>query len=127
MYAGIVYYLNLIYWQQVICFKSVNLEQVTSKYSEWLYLCWTIITVPNNYHCNLNSKFNRLFHSLNVTECTLGVNIPVLHYICCKLTSLENHCLKAEVLLTFHSNSTVLEESTMGYIWEDQKAWITSS
>ena len=56
----------LLFWQQVICFKSLNLEQVTSKYSERLYLCL------NNYHCNLNSKFNHLFHSLNVIECTLG-------------------------------------------------------
>ena len=31
-----------------------------------LYLCL------NNYHCNLNSKFNHSFHSLNVIECTLG-------------------------------------------------------
>ena len=63
-YAGIVYYLNLIYWQQVTSFKSLNLEQITSKYSERLYLCL------NNYYCNLNSKFNRWFHSLNVIECT---------------------------------------------------------
>ena len=54
----------LLFWQQVICFKSLNLEQVTSKYSERLYLCL------NNYHCNLDSKFNHLFHSLNVIECT---------------------------------------------------------
>ena len=39
MCAAIVYYLNLIYWQQVIFFKSLNLEQVTSKYLEWFYLC----------------------------------------------------------------------------------------
>ena len=65
MHATIVYHLNLIYIE-VICFKSLHLEQVTSKYSERLYLCL------NNYHCNLNSKFNHLFHSLNVTECTLG-------------------------------------------------------
>ena len=31
-----------------------------------MYLCL------NNYHCNLNSKFNHLFHSLNVLECTRG-------------------------------------------------------
>ena len=31
MYAVIVYYLNLIYWKEVICFKSLNLEQVISK------------------------------------------------------------------------------------------------
>ena len=42
------------------------MEQGTLKYSERLYLCL------NNYHCNLNSKFNHLFHSLNVIECTLG-------------------------------------------------------
>ena len=66
MYVAIVYYLNLIYWQQLICFKSLNLEQVTSKYSERLYLCL------NNYHFNLNSKFNHLSQSLNVIECTLG-------------------------------------------------------
>ena len=60
MYAAIVYYLDLIYFQQVTCFKSLNLEQVTSKYSERLYLCL------NNYHCNLNS------HSLSIIECTLG-------------------------------------------------------
>ena len=66
MYAAIVYYLNLIYWQQLICFKSLNLEQVTSKYSERLYLCL------NNYHCKLKSKFNQLFCSLNVIECTHG-------------------------------------------------------
>ena len=50
----------------MIRFKSLNLEQVTSKYSERLYLCL------NNYHFNLNSKFNNLFQSLNVIECTLG-------------------------------------------------------
>ena len=66
MYAAIVQYLNLIYWQQVICFKSLNLEQVISKYSERLYLCL------KNYHCNLNLKFNYLFHSLSVIECTPG-------------------------------------------------------
>ena len=80
MYAAIVYYLNLIYWQQVICFKSLNLEQVTSKYSEILYLCL------NNYHCNLNSKFNHLFHSLNVTECTLGCQ-----YISARLYLLQTY------------------------------------
>ena len=42
------------------------MEQVTSKYSERLYLRL------NNYHCNLNSKCNHLLHSLNVIECTLG-------------------------------------------------------
>ena len=65
MHAKIVYHLNLIYIE-VICFKSLHLEQVTSKYSERLYLCL------NNYHCKLNSKFNQWFHSLNITECTLG-------------------------------------------------------
>ena len=44
----------------------MNFEQITSKYSERLYLCL------NNYQCNLNSNFNHLFHSLNVLECTLG-------------------------------------------------------
>ena len=66
MHAAIIYYLNLVYWQEVICFKSLNLEHVTSKYSERLYLC-----LYKN-HCNVNSKFNHLFHSLNVIECTLG-------------------------------------------------------
>ena len=86
MYTAIVYYLNLISWQQVICFKSLNLEQV-NKYSGRLYLCLS------NYHCNLNSKCNHLFHSLNIIECTLGgfQYIRVLHYICLKLTPLENH------------------------------------
>ena len=56
----------LLFWQQVICFKSLNLEQVTSKYSERLYLCL------NNYHLNLKWKFNHLFHSLNVIESTIG-------------------------------------------------------
>ena len=65
MYATIVYYLNLIYWQ-VICFKSLYLDQVTSKHSERLYLCL------KNYHYKLNSNLNQLFHSLNVIECTLG-------------------------------------------------------
>ena len=44
----------------------------------------------------------------------LDVNISVLYYICYKLTPLEKHCSKAKVLLTLHSNSTVLEESTAG-------------
>ena len=66
MYAAIVYYLNLIYWLEVICFKSLNLEHVTSNYSERLYLC------RNKNHYNVNSKFNHLFHSLKVIECTLG-------------------------------------------------------
>ena len=71
MYATIVYYLNLIYWQ-VICFQSLYLDQVTSKHSERLYLCL------KNYHCKLNSNLNQLFHSLNVIECTLGCqNISV--------------------------------------------------
>ena len=56
----------LFFWQQVICFKSLNLGQVTSKYSERLYLCL------NNCQCNLNSKSNHLSNSLSVTECTLG-------------------------------------------------------
>ena len=42
------------------------MEQVTSKYSERLYLCL------KNYHCNLNLKFNYLFHNLSVIECTPG-------------------------------------------------------
>ena len=45
---------------------SLYLEQVPSKNSERLYLCL------NNYHPNLNLKFNHLFYSLNVIECTLG-------------------------------------------------------
>ena len=65
MYAATVYYLNFIYWQ-VNCFKSLYLQQVTSKYSERCYLCLT------NYRCKLNSKFKQLFYSLNVIECTLG-------------------------------------------------------
>ena len=56
----------LLFWQQVICFKSLKLEQVTSNYSQRLYLCL------NSYKCNLKSKYNHLFHSLNVVECTLG-------------------------------------------------------
>ena len=28
-----------------------------------------MVSVPNNYHCNLNSKFSHLFYSLNITEC----------------------------------------------------------
>ena len=55
----------LLFWQQVICVKSLFLEQVTSKYSERLHICL------NNYHCNVNSKSNYLFHSLNVIECTI--------------------------------------------------------
>ena len=39
---------------------------MTLKYSERLYLCM------NNYHYRLNLKFNQLFYSLNVIECTLG-------------------------------------------------------
>ena len=35
-------------------------------------------------------------------------------YICYKHTPLENQCSKAKVLLTLHSNSTILEESTVG-------------
>ena len=61
----IVHYSNLIYWQ-VICFESLCLEQVTSKYSERQYLCL------NNYHCKMNSKFNQLIHGLNVVQSTLG-------------------------------------------------------
>ena len=58
--------------QLFIILTTSNLLQTTEfgtsyfKYSERLYLCL------NNYHCNLNSKFNHLFHSLNVIECTLG-------------------------------------------------------
>ena len=66
MYASIVYYLNLIYWQQIICFKSLNFKQLTSKYSEKYYLCL------NNYHCNLHSRFDHLLRSLSVTEFTIG-------------------------------------------------------
>ena len=65
MYAAIVYYLHLIYCQ-VLFFKLSYLEQVSSKYSEWLYLCL------NNYLCKVNSKFNQLLHRLNIIECTLG-------------------------------------------------------
>ena len=76
MYVAIVCYSNLIYWQQVICFKSLNLKQVTSKYSERFY------PSLNNYHCKMNSKFNHLFHSLNVIECTLGCQyISVILYL----------------------------------------------
>ena len=42
------------------------MEQVTSKCSESLYL------YLNNCHCKMNSKFNQLFHSLNVIKCTFG-------------------------------------------------------
>ena len=66
MYAAIVHYSNLIYYQQVVCFKSPNLERVISKYSERLYLCLNI------YHCNLNSEFDHLFYSSNTIEYTLG-------------------------------------------------------
>ena len=65
MHVAIVYYLNVIYWQ-VIFFKLLYLEQITLKYSERLFLCM------NNYHYRPNLKFNKLFHSLNVIECTLG-------------------------------------------------------
>ena len=43
----------------------------------------------------MNSKFDQLFRSLNVIECTLGCQ-----YICYKVTPLENHCPKAKFLLT---------------------------
>ena len=36
----------------------------------------------------------------------MDANISVLDYICYKLTLLENHCSKAKVLLTLHSNSS---------------------
>ena len=68
--------------QLFIILTTSNLLQTTEfgtsyfKYSERLYLCL------NNYHCNLNSKFNHLFHSLNVIECTLGCQyISVTTYL----------------------------------------------
>ena len=45
-----------------------------------------IAFIPTNYHCNLNSKFNHLFHSLNVTECTLRC-----HYISVVLYLLQTY------------------------------------
>ena len=109
----------LFFWQQVICFKSLNLGQVTSKYSERLYLCL------NNCHCNLNSKSNPLFNNLNIIKCTLGCR-----YITAKLYLLQtypkNHCSKAKILLTLHSNSSDVKKSTLRCIWEYQKGWITS-
>ena len=97
----------LLFWQQVICFKSLNLEQVTSKYSERLYLCL------NNYHCNPNSKCNHFILSLNVFECPLECHLDVLHYICYKLTPLENHCSKAKVLLTLQPFLKILNISPL--------------
>ena len=62
------------------------MEEVTSKYSERLYLCL------NYYHCNLNLTFNHLFHSLNVIECTLGCQ-----YISVTLYLLQT-CLSGKTL-----------------------------
>ena len=65
MYAAIFYYFNSIYLQ-VNCFKLLYLEQVTSSYSEGLYL-W-----QNHYYFKNEVKtYNQIFHSLSIIECTL--------------------------------------------------------
>ena len=56
--------------------QITELEQATSKYSERWYICL------KNYYCNLNWKFNHLFHSLNIIEYTLGCQcISVTSYL----------------------------------------------
>ena len=91
MHVAIVYYLNVIYWQ-VIFFKLLYLEQITLKYSERLFLCM------NNYHYRLNLKFNKLFHSLNVIECTLGCQyISVTLYLLQTYPSGNKNLLKTTV------------------------------
>ena len=120
MYAAIVHYLNLIYWQ-VIYFKSLYLEEFLQSIKKDCIYAWTIITI--DWNKNLINYFI-VWTLLNVH---LDVNVSVLHFICYKLTPLENHCAKVKVLLTLHSNSTVVEESTVRYIWEHEKGWITSS
>ena len=67
----------------MICFNSLYLEYVTSKYSERLYLC------IKSYHCEVNSKFSQLYFQLNVIECTLGCQ-----YIHVALSLLQTHASK---------------------------------
>ena len=57
---------------QLLIILTSSLLQITEFGTSYFKIFRKIVSMLNNYHCNLNSKFNNLFHSLNVLECTLG-------------------------------------------------------
>lgn len=112
MYAAIFYYFNSIYLQ-VNCFKLLYLEQVTSSYSEGLYL-W-----QNHYYFKNEVKtYNQIFHSLSIIECTLRYQ-----YIKVTLCLLRIYLSGKPLFKT----ASAVAESTAGYAWENQKDWTASN
>ena len=94
-----------------------DLLQITEFGTSYFKVFRKIVSVPNNHHCNLNSKFNHSFHSLNVTKCTLGCQYISVTLYLLQTYPLENHCSKAKVLLTLQTctNYEVYKRKSVHY------------
>ena len=100
---------------QLLLFKfnlltTSNLLQITEFGTSYFKVFRKIVSMPKQLSLYLTiitviwtQNLITYFIVLTLLNVRLDVNISVLHYICYKHTPLENHCLKAKVLLTLHT------------------------